>query len=75
MEPGQTFRELGFYPGAVKGSYYRLEPRFVQAYPLSHDQWAVLVGTAPATEALVFATAEAAAVWLVVEGLCVRGGA
>lgn len=69
-DPDRTFRELGFYLGTA-GSYYKLVPPYLAVHPLSNGQWAIFVGsTTPATEAVVFPTAEAAAVWLTVEGLC-----
>ena len=80
MESGQTFRELGFYPGH-NDVYYKLVPRYVSARPLSHGQWEVLVGSPPAAmvdafppsvTSVVFPTEEVAAVWLIAEGLCVR---
>ena len=72
MEPERTLRELGFYPSAG-GSYYRMVPRCVAVNPLSHGQWAVVVGTPPSEAPVVFPTLEAAVVWLKVDGLC-QGG-
>ena len=71
MEPGLTLKRLGFYPSHRAGCYYRLMPVLVEVRELSHGQWSVEVGSvAPHAAPIVFPSFEAAAVWMITEGLC-----
>ena len=71
MESGLTLSRLGFYPSLRAGSYYRLIPVVVVVRELSHGQWSVAVGPAAWIAAtVVFPSFEAAAVWMIAEGLC-----
>lgn len=73
MESGLTLKELGFYPGAHAGYYFRMVPTVVAVRELSHGQWSVEVGPAgPLATPVVFPSFEAAAVWMITEGLCRR---
>ena len=75
MEPRLKLKRLGFYPGGRAGYYYRMVPAVVEVRELTHDRWSVEVGLGdplgrPHAAPIVFPSFEAAAVWMITEGLC-----